>query len=536
MNAPESPPALNDLAALSDLSELNGLGASCVLDARPDACAIVIFGGSGDLTSRKLFPALARLYEAKRLPERFAIVAAARSQLDDQTYRERMRLALVQAGGFEELLAGGWESLAKRVYYCPVEYEAPEQYHRLASRMIELEIEQGLSGERVYYLAVPPQIYGDVAENLGRAGMAQSKRSRWRRLVVEKPFGHDLASARALDQRLHAWFEEPQLFRIDHYLAKETVQNISLLRFANAVFEPVWNRNYVEYVSILSAETLGVEHRAGYYDAAGVLRDMFQNHMLQLMSLAAMEPPSIFAADRVRDEKAKVLRSLRPFDLRALASKASADLALGQYAAGRAAGKLLPGYREEPNVPSDSTTPTFAMLRVFVDNWRWQGTPFYLASGKRLAQKLTRIVVQFKEAPHSMFRALLGEHIATNRLIVECFPEQAIDMTFQVKQPGPRLCLRPATLSYAFGDEGGPSLDAYEKVLLDCMLGDQTLFLRQDAVELSWGYLTPILDMCAACRDLDKRLKFYPASGWGPEEAKTVHLNYLRDLASARNG
>jgi glucose-6-phosphate 1-dehydrogenase len=520
----------------SELTELIAEGGSCVLDARPGSCAIVIFGGSGDLTSRKLFPALARLFEAKRLPERFAIVAAARSRLDDAAYRERMRLALVQAGGFDTLLAGAWPELAQRIYYCPVEYEAPEQFQRLAERMTAIELEQGLNGERVYYLAVPPQVYGDVAENLGKAGMAHSKRARWRRLVVEKPFGHDLASARALDQRLHAWFEEPQLFRIDHYLAKETVQNIALLRFANAVFEPVWNRNYVEYVSILSAETLGVEHRAGYYDAAGVLRDMFQNHMLQLMSLAAMEPPSIFAADRVRDEKAKVFRSLRPFNLGALDVKSNADIALGQYATGKLNGKPVPGYREEPNVPPGSVTPTFAMLRVFVDNWRWQGTPFYLASGKRLASKLTRIVVQFKEAPHSMFRALLGEHIAANRLIIECFPEQAIDMSFQVKQPGPRLCLRPATLSYAFGDEGGPILDAYEKVLLDCMLGDQTLFLRQDAVELSWGFLTPILDMCASCRDLDKRLLFYPAGGWGPEQAKTVHLNYLRDVSRARKG
>ena len=502
-------------------------GTRCLLEARPLPCLIVIFGASGDLTARKLFPALFRLYQNGGLPERFAILGAARTQLTDDAFRDRMRQALVATGAFDP---GGWSELAGHVFYEPVRYDDPEDYRKLGERTIALEEARQTGGRRIFHLAVPPGVYEQTAENLGRAGLAGSDADgAWTRIVVEKPFGRDLISARRLDTVLHHHFAESQIFRIDHYLAKETIQNILLFRFANAVFEPVWNRNFVEYVSIVSAEQLGVEHRAGYYDQAGVLRDMFQNHMMQLLTLAAMEPPAHFTAHCVRDEKAKVFSSLRPFDT----AGEFRDLVLGQYAAGTSAGRAVPGYREEPGVAASSLTPTFAMIRASLDNWRWQGVPFYLCSGKRLAGKLTRIVVAFKEVPHAVFGNVLGDHITANRLVMETYPGQAIDMTFQVKGQGARLCLRPAKLSFSFPqgpDE--PQLDSYEKVLLDCMLGDQMLFLRQDAVELSWGFLTPILNMCEACGDLARHVKPYAAGSWGPDTAQALHPGYLNDLGS----
>jgi glucose-6-phosphate 1-dehydrogenase len=499
----------------------------CLLEARPTPCLIVVFGGSGDLTARKLFPALARLYLAGGLPERFAIVGTARTELSDETFREKMRAALIAEGAFD---AQVWEALAGRLFYVPLRYDEPGDYLRLGDRLAAVEAALDTGGKRIFYLAVPPGVYEQAAENLGRAGLSGSDTDgAWTRIVVEKPFGRDLASARRLDAVLHRHFTETQIFRIDHYLAKETIQNILLFRFANAVFEPVWNRNFVEYVSIISAERLGVEHRAGYYDQAGVLRDMFQNHMMQLLSLAAMEPPSRFSADCVRDEKAKVFMSLKPFNT----AGEFADIVLGQYGQGLLAGQNAPGYRQERGVAEGSLTPTFAMIRAFIDNWRWQGVPFYLCSGKRLAAKHTRIVVAFKEVPHAVFGNLLGEHITSNRLVMETYPGQGIDMTFQAKGQGARLCLRTAKLSFSFPNaDEGPQLDSYEKVLLDCMLGDQMLFLRQDAVELSWGFLTPILNMCEACGELERHVKTYPAGSWGPGEADTLHPGYQADLGS----
>ncbi|MBF0482887.1 MAG: glucose-6-phosphate dehydrogenase, partial [Desulfovibrionaceae bacterium] len=476
------------------------------------------------------FPALSRLFQNGALPERFAILGAGRTPMSDEAFRDRMRAALPAGDGLGLAGLAGWEELAGRVFYQPVRYDEPGDYQRLSERIIALEAAMQTGGRRIFHLAVPPGVYEQAAGNLGLAGLAGADTDgAWTRIVVEKPFGRDLASARRLDGALHRHFAESQIFRIDHYLAKETIQNILLFRFANAVFEPVWNRNFVDYVSIVSAEELGVEHRAGYYDQAGVLRDMFQNHMMQLLSLAAMEPPARFTAQSVRDEKAKVFSSLRPFDT----AGEFRDLVLGQYAAGSLGARAVPGYLEEPGVLAGSTTPTFAMIRASLDNWRWQGVPFYLCSGKRLGGKLTRIVVAFKEVPHAVFESALGEHITANRLVMDTFPSQSIDMTFQVKGPGARLCLRPAKLSFSFTQSPDePLLDSYEKVLLDCMLGDQTLFLRQDAVELSWGFLTPILNMCEACGDLARHVKPYAAGTWGPVEAQALHPGFLRDLAS----
>ena len=483
---------------------------SCLVGQRPEPCALVLFGASGDLAARMVFPALFSLTVNGVLPEQMTITGAARTQMTDETFRQRMRQALVENGSFN---AAAWESLAPRVFYQSLDYSDQAGFQLLEARLRDQDATFGTRGSRVFYLATPPTVYEDVACMLGAVGLASQQDRSFSRIVVEKPFGRDLATARALDAALHEHFTEDQIFRIDHYLAKETVQNILMFRFANAIFEPVWNRQYIASVTCAAMESLGVEHRAGYYEHSGVLRDMFQNHMMQLLALVAIEPPSLFEANRVRDEKTKVYGSLRPFD----PLRISTDLVLGQYGPGTMGGASVPGYRAEPGVGPDSITPTFAMMRLWLDNWRWQGVPFLLTSGKRLREKLTRIVVTFREVPHSLFRNVLGEDISPNRLVMDIHPHNALSLTFQSKLPGSKLCLQPVTMRFDFnGSHGGRSLDAYEKVLLDCMLGDQMLFWRQDAVELCWGFLTPILEQCETCVDQGPALHHYPAGTWGP--------------------
>ncbi|HQN20361.1 MAG TPA: glucose-6-phosphate dehydrogenase, partial [Syntrophobacteraceae bacterium] len=388
----------------------------------------------------------------------------------------------------------------------------------LAACLEELDRASKTGGNLIFYLAIPPDLYETVARNLGQTGLAEEGREGggWSRLVVEKPFGRDLETAIALDRSLRECFEEHQIFRIDHYLAKETVQNILIFRFANSIFEPLWNRRYIKSVVITAAETLGVENRAGYYDEAGVLRDMFQNHMMQLLALTAMEAPPRFETEWVRDEKAKVFKALRPFPVDSIYD----HLVSGQYGPGVNNGKRLPGYREEPGVRPDSLTPTFASMRVFVDNWRWQGVPFLLTSGKRLAEKLSEITIRFREVPHSIFRNVFGEEISENRLTLGIHPEEKISLVFQTKNPGAMLRLRPVTMDFRYRQSyTGPALDAYEKVLIDTIRGDQMLFLRQDAVELSWAFLSPILEKCESCGSRGQMLFPYQAGSWGPQAA-----------------
>ncbi len=501
-----------DAVATTRTPDIREPGAACVLETRPDPCTVVILGASGDLTSRKIVPALYNLFEHRALPETFTVVGCARSALNDDTFREKMRDAVSEASPEPP---AAWASFAPHLLYRVVDYEDVETFHRLAGELRDLDRDRGNRGNRIFYLAIPPRLYRTAAGMIGEAGLAEEgENSRpWTRIVVEKPFGHDLDSAVDLDASLHAFFEEHQIFRIDHYLAKETVQNILMFRFANAIFEPVWNRRYVDSVHITAAETLGVEHRAGYYDQAGVLRDMFQNHMMQLLSLTAMDPPSLFEADRVRDEKGRVYRSLRPFPV----DRIEDFLTLGQYGAGTVRGKRVPAYRDEPGIPTDSLTPTYARMKVFLDNWRWQGVPFHLISGKRMARKLTEIRIRFKEVPHSMFRKTLGEHISTNELVLGIYPEERITLTFQTKNPGAKLCLRTVTMDFHYHqNDSGPMLEAYEKVLLDCMLGDHMLFWRQDGVELCWAFLTPILEQCEPCEARAELLYPYDSGTWGP--------------------
>ncbi|MFZ0450953.1 MAG: glucose-6-phosphate dehydrogenase [Desulfatiglandaceae bacterium] len=486
---------------------------SCLIDRLPDPCSVVIVGASGDLTARKVVPALFNLFINGGLPDPTLIVGCARTDLDDLSFRESMKNAVGRQGNLDE---SQWERFVGLLHYQTVDYNSAASFAALADSVRKLEKAYGMKENRLFYLAIPPSLYESTARMLGQAGLSKENENgvNWSRLVVEKPFGSDLASAMALDKAIHEHWKEHQIFRIDHYLAKETVQNILMFRFANAIFEPLWNRRFIRSVEITAAEALGVEHRAGYYEQAGVLRDMFQNHMMQLLALTAMEPPAEFVADRIRDEKAKVYRALRPFPVKDL----DQYLRLGQYVSGRVEGEDLAGYRDEPGVASDSLVPTFARMRVLVDNWRWQGVPFIITSGKRLTEKLTEIVIHFREVPHSIFREVLGEKIVSNRLVLGIYPEEEIQLTFQTKNPSAKVLLRTVTMDFHYRQSyEGPVLDAYEKVFLDCMLGDHMLFWRQDSVELCWSFLTPILKECEACGDRAEMLHFYPAGSWGPE-------------------
>ncbi len=477
-----------------------------------DPCTIVIVGATGDLTARKLVPALFNLYLNDGLPYPFQIVGCGRTRLDKQQFRDRMETALDAAGCMDR---SKWPTFAESIHYCAIDYGDLASYSSLAEFLRDLDQKKNAHGNRIFYFSLPPSLYKTVGQMIGQAGLAKEREDNngWSRVVVEKPFGRNLETAIDLDQGIREHFQEHQIFRIDHYLAKETVQNILMFRFANSIFEPIWNRRYIEYVNITAVETLGVEHRAGYYEQAGVIRDMFQNHMMQLLALTAMEPPSLFEADQVRDEKVKIFKSLRPFPVESLYDY----LALGQYGSGAINGKAVRAYRDEPGVSSDSLTPTFALMKIFIDNWRWQGVPFFLTSGKRLAKKLTEIVIQFKEVPHSMFRQTLGETIAANRLTLGIYPDEKVTLTFQTKNPGAKVCLRTVTMDFPYNQNySGPILDAYEKVLLDCMLGDQMLFWRQDSVEHSWSFLTPILDECESCDNRERMLHIYESGGQGP--------------------
>ncbi len=492
----------------------NGQERACRLERVADPVGIVIFGASGDLTARKLFPAITRLCEYRTLPEQFYVAGVGRTDLSQQEFREAMHKALEEHAPSS---LASWPELEPRICYVRfVSYDAPESYAVLKTCLETLEQKQTMPKRRLFYLAVPPDVYPDIARNLGRAGLAapDAEKGEVARLVIEKPFGRDLQSARELDAVIHEHFEESQIFRIDHYLAKETVQNILLLRFANALFEPLWNRNYVHSIRILASESLGVGHRAGYYNQAGVLRDMFQNHMMQLLALCTMEPPSLFSAELVRDEKSKVYRALRPFPVENI----NEHLVLGQYVAGEVNGEQSRAYRDEPGVRRNSLTPTYAAMKVFVDNWRWQGVPIYMVSGKRLAEKRTEIVIQFKDVPLSLFRSVFGAQISANQLILGIYPREEVGLTFQAKVPGP-MCLRTAKMHFDY-NQGYATvpLDAYSKVFLDCMLGDSTLFWRQDGVELCWNFLTPVLMECD-CPEQAEKVRSYAAGSWGPREA-----------------
>ncbi len=485
---------------------------------------LIIFGASGDLARRKLLPALFALYASRTLPEPFTILGVARTEMSDEEFRRRMREAVTEHGRVQPPSELVWERFARALFYLPGDPKDPALYPRLQKFLADTEQRTG-SSNRLFYLATPPSLYDDIVENLGRSGLAQEERG-WTRIIVEKPFGQDAASARALNQQLGRFFREEQIYRIDHYLGKETVQNLLVFRFANGIFEPVWNRNHVQHVQITVAETIGVETRGAYYEEAGALRDMMQNHLLQLLCLIAMEPPVTFDAAPVRDEKNKVMQAIRPIDRTRIN-----EVALrGQYAAGRVDGRPAVAYNEEKGVARDSRTETYAALKLFVDNWRWAGIPFYLRTGKRLARRVSEIVIQFRRTPHMIFRRHPAG-VDPNVLVIRIQPDEGIALTVAAKVPGPDLRLGPVTLDFRYGEVfGGQPPEAYERLLLDAIHGDATLYARGDWVEQAWAILEPVL---ASWREPGTPgPALYDAGSWGPAEADAV---IARDGAAWRN-
>lgn len=481
----------------------------CDIDI-PGPFCLFIFGASGDLTHRKIIPSLYRLETLKLLPRNYFVLGTARSRLSDKEFRSSMREAVKQAFS-EDFSEGSWRKFAQRLFYLPVVYDDVKTYAALKNSLVPLEKKYGTGSNRIIYMATPPTINETIILNLGRAGLSK-KDDGYTHIVIEKPFGRDLESARRLNEILWKSFDEKQIYRMDHYLGKENVQNILMFRFANSIFEPLWNRRYVDYIQITVSETLGVEHRAGYYERAGVLRDMFQNHLLQLFALTAMEPPSIFEADRVRDEKVKVFRSIRPVPL----DKLPEHVVIGQYDKGEINKKKVVGYREEPGVSPESVTPTYAALKVYIDNWRWNGVPFYLRSGKRLARQKAEISIHYRPVPHMMFAKTMDEDIEPNTLILRVQPDEGIRLIMQTKNPGSRLCLNSVLMDFSYKKIF--KLGAYERVLLDCMQGDQMLFVRADGVEHTWAFLTPIVEKLETA---SHELKFpnYASGSEGPPDA-----------------
>ncbi|MBI5586642.1 MAG: glucose-6-phosphate dehydrogenase [Deltaproteobacteria bacterium] len=489
-----------------------GIGGSGVV---LDPFILVIFGASGDLTAKKLMPALYHLYLQEGMPKDFIILGCARTPMSRESFLFQMHEAVRNHGPAD---LSRWTDFAARLYYFGLHYDDLQAFQDLSSFLQDLDQRHRMQGNRIFYLAVPAPLVPVIAENLNGSGLSQESEDGkgWTRLLVEKPFGRDLETARELNRILLRGFRENQIFRLDHYLAKETVQNILMFRFANAIFEPIWNRQYIEAITITAAETIGIEKRAGYYEQAGILRDMFQNHLMQLLALTALDPPALFKDTQVQDEKTKVFRSLKPFPV----DDWPESLVLGQYGPGTIGGQTVNGYRDEPGVDPHSLTPTFAAMRLFLDNWRWQGVPFTLTSGKRLAEKKTEIVVHFKSIPHSMFREVIRETIPANRLTLGIQPEEIVTLEFQAKKPGPTADLQSVTMVFDYRQGKGAPLDAYEKVLLACLQGDHLLFWRQDSLELCWAFLTPILNACETCTFLAEKLYFYPAGSPGPAEAQ----------------
>jgi len=486
---------------------------SCEIEGLTEPCSIVIFGASGDLTGRKLIPSLYYLYTNGLLPPEFLIMGAGRHPLDDDTFRVEMVRA-VREFKRPGLDLKNISDFTRNIIYQQLDYDNAADFYRLDERLKKLESVGVPWANRVYYLATPPEKYSIIAQNLGLSGLSKECPG-WRRLVVEKPFGRDFGSARLLNSHIHKYFSETQVFRIDHYLGKETVQDILMFRFANSIFEPVWNRQYVDHVQITASETLGVEHRAGYYDHAGVLRDMFQNHMMQLLGLTAMEPPAAFDSESVRDEKVKVFKSIRPLDIERL----DQSLVIGQYSHGEINGKDVPAYRAEEGVNPGSLTPTYSAMKLCIDNWRWRGVPFYLRSGKRLKKRHTEIAIQFRHVPHMLFRDVMEENVSPNILVFTIQPDEGIELTLQTKMPGTKVCLRKVTMSFRYSDfHHGPSLDSYERVLIDCLSGDHTLFVREDGIDATWKILTPVLKAIETAPWLCE-LRMYSSGSHGPAAA-----------------
>ena len=499
---PESPPH----------SGANPLHDGLRIEPAPEPTALVIFGASGDLTRRKLLPALYRLAIGQRLPARFNVLGVARTSMSDDEFRQQFHDSLREFAGVatpDEVSA----ALAPNFGYIHGEMDDPALYGLLKAKLAAMGCPDGV----LFYLAIPPTVYATVVEQLSAAGLTTAETPvGWRRVIVEKPFGTDLRSARELNRLMHAHLDESQIFRIDHYLGKETVQNLLVFRFANGMFEPVWNRRYIDHVQITAAETVGVERRANYYEGAGALRDMVQNHLMQVLAIIAMEPPIAFSAENVRDRKHDVLASIQP-----ILEGPTAGVVRAQYGAGWVAGAEVPGYRDEAGVSPTSVTETFVALRLHLDSWRWAGVPFYIRTGKRLPKRTTEIAIQFRRPPLHIFKRISPTGIASNLLIVNVQPDEGISVRFEAKLPGSRMQLAPVMMNFRYGNAFGTAVpEAYETLLLDAMLGDPTLFARHDFVEASWGLITPIHEAWRASGAAT--IPSYEAGEWGPREANDL--------------
>ncbi|MBN1392248.1 MAG: glucose-6-phosphate dehydrogenase [Sedimentisphaerales bacterium] len=454
--------------------------------------AMVVFGASGDLAHRKLIPSIFNLFAQDLLDERFYLLGCGRKELTDEDFRRIAREAIRESRTDETVK--DLDAFAEKLYYVEGDYDGAAFYENIKARLVELDRKHKVDGCHIFYLAVPPFLYTQIVEQLGRSSLscgAEPNLSWCVRLVVEKPFGKDLRSATELNDGISRCFDESQIYRIDHYLGKETVQNILMFRFANALFEPVWNRNYIDHIQITMAESMGIENRGSYYDKAGALRDMFQNHILQILALVAMEPPGSFEADPIRDEKIKLLRSIRPFNMDELDNQ----IVRGQYGPGTIEGKQVAGYRDEPDVDAESRTETFVAAKLFIDNFRWKDVPFYLRAGKRLAHKDSEIAITFKQVPHSLFASAGLGDMPANVLVLQIQPEEGMSLSFNAKRPGSKICM--STLNMSFNYKSVFLVDmpeAYQRLLLDCMSGDQTLFNRYDSVETAWQLLELILE------------------------------------------
>lgn len=481
----------------------------------PASCTMVIFGASGDLTKRKLVPSLFNLFRKGQLPEGFVMLGFSRSTQDHYEFRDSMHEALQEFGHKEYYSEATWERFSQKLFYISADFNDEKSYDELIAKLKEIEDGRGKDRNRLFYFAVPPSAYPIITEHLGRKGLNQPADDQsWTRIIIEKPFGHDLESARELNEQIGACFTEQQTYRIDHYLGKETVQNLLVLRFGNGIFEPIWNRNYIDHVQITAAETVGIEGRAGYYEQAGALRDMIQSHLLQVLAHIAMEPPVSFEADSVRNEVVQVFQSIQPMTP-ALVEQSTVR---GQYTEGVVEGKKVVGYKQEPNIDPNSKTETFAAVRLFIDNWRWAGVPFYVRSAKRMPKRVTEVRLVFRHIPHVIFRMMGKEVLDSNVLVIRIQPDEGISLKFTAKQPGSGMHIRPVSMNFFYKESFNAEIgEAYERLILDCMLGDPTLYARRDAVEESWAIITPILNAWQE-QGIDS-LPTYPAGSWGPDES-----------------
>jgi len=478
-----------------------------------DPCTMVVFGGTGDLNKRKLIPALYNLVAGQLLSPHFAVVGIGRTPMTSEDFRRRIDQEIREfATGPVD--AGNWGRLLAQIHYLVGDAQDPDTYTRLRELLAAIDKDQQTHGNYLYYLATAPDLFSHVVRQLGEAGLAREKDGHWRRVIIEKPFGRDLDSARVLNREINQVLSESQIYRIDHYLGKETVQNILVFRFANGIFEPIWNRRYIDHVQITVAETVGVEGRGGYYDGSGALRDMVPNHIFQLITLTTMEPPISFDADAVRDEQAKILRAIQPLTPQDVLNRS----VRGQYGAGAVGKEPVPGYREEPKVPPESATETFVALKLLIDNWRWADVPFYIRTGKRLPKRVSEVAIGFRRAPFVLFRKTPVERLTPNELVIRIQPDEGISLRFGAKIPGPLVRLGAVKMNFDYTDYfGSTPSTGYERLLYDCMAGDATLFQRADQVEAGWSVVEPVIDVWKALPPRD--FPNYAAGTWGPKEA-----------------